>query len=547
MPFDHPAETALAKLGPEMVSGITVQSQGLSTERDLEHQQHEQKDASEQISTTRSQISLPKFSKSDIELVLDNAELLSLYYDPVTDDYQHDLREQLDKERDFDIVHSLLNDPGHMKKEDSFVPRLDVFFLNCTRESDFQHPEQRRGYEGLIPDAALLQSRLVVARILHEALRIPLNTTSVYCVRLEKVFGHTMGSMLKERTCSSFQVTTINCNISWSHYAKTRQSVAIVRYRLRLHQPQNLQLRKRLVEYLTEHRSWAAYPMLLVLAAQNVFETIREDNLESYSNRTSRLERRTGYTLLVDSSGTVTADKEFVPAIETAEASGLAGLLAINHTYWDELQALADFGLRETKRLLQDFQDTSSPRLCSDLIYITALFEHSSLKYAARRTEAASLQSRASIQIQGLFNIIAQREQELSRQLTKASLQLGEATRQIAEDSKRDSTSMKAIAAVTMFFLPGTFVASLFAMPIFSWSATAGNDVISHRIWVYWAVTIPLTLITFGCFLLWDHLMNKPRYPSMESLQTSTASKNSLITSKASPDPPKSNYTSKQK
>jgi hypothetical protein len=547
MPVDHPAETALANPGPEMVSGTKMQSQSLSKERNLEHRQHQQKDASEQISTTRSQPSLPKFSKSDVELVLDNAELLSLYYDPITDEYQHELRVQSDKDRDFDIVHSLLNDPGCLKEEDSFVPRLDVFFIDCTREGDSLYPEERRGYEGLIPDAAMLQSRLEVARILHDALQVPLHTTSVYCVRLEKVFGHTIGSMLKGRTCSSYQVTSINCNIAWSHYAKTRQTVAIVTYRHRIHQLYYLQLRNRLIEYLTEHRSWAAYSMLLVLAAQTAFEIIREDNLVSYSDRTRCLERRTGYTLLIDSSGTVTADKEFDPAIETAEASGLAGLLAINHTYWDELQALADFALRETQRMLEDLKETSPPRLRSDLIYITELFEHSSLKYAARRTEAASLQSRASIQIQGLFNIIAQREQVLSRQLTKASLQLGEATRQIAEDSKRDSTSMKAIAAVTMLFLPGTFVASLFAMPIFSWNATAGNDVISHRIWVYWAVTIPLTLITFGCFLLWDHLMNKPRYPSMESLQAWVVSHQSLIPSGISPDPPKSSSTPEKK
>jgi hypothetical protein len=39
---------------------------------------------------------------------------------------------------------------------------------------------------------------------------------------------------------------------------------------------------------------------------------------------------------------------------------------------------------------------------------------------------------------------------------------------------------MKAIAAVTMFFLPGTFVASLFSMPIFRWNSDSGNDVVSH-------------------------------------------------------------------
>ena len=547
MTGDPPAEADSTASGLEMGSGFTTQPQDQDSKGGLEHPQHQLKDSKEQIGTNHSHPSIPQVSKSDTELVLDNAELLSLYYNPIADEYQHELRKQLDKDRDFNTIHSLLNNPGCLKTEDSFVPRLDVFFVDCSTEDDYPDPEDRHGYDGLMPDAVMRRSRLAVANILHDALQITLTLTPIFCVRLEKVFGRTMGSTLEGRTCSSYRITSINCNISWSQYAETRQTVAIVTYRHRAHQPSNMQLRNRLVEYLTENRSWVAYSMLLVLAAQNAIETIREGDLDNHSERIRYLEQRTGYTLLIDSSGTVTADKEFDPAIETAEASGLAGLLAINHTYWDELQALADFGLRETQRLLQDLEETDPPRSRSDVIYIIDLFEHSSSRYAARRTEAASLQSRASIQIQGLFNIIAQREQELSRELTKASLQLGEATRQIAEDSKRDSTSMKAIAAVTMFFLPGTFVASLLAMPIFRWNATAGDDVISPRIWVYWAVTIPLTLITFGCFLLWDHLMNKPRYPSMESLQTSTASDNPLITSKVSPDPTKSNYTSKQK
>ena len=422
------------------------------------------------------------------------------------------------------------------------MPRLDVFFVNHSREDDYPHPEHRHGDEGLIPDPLTLESRHRVAKILHSALQIPIQTTAMNCVRLEKVFGCNIGSMLKGRTCSSYRIVSQFHSTVWSHYAETRQTVAIVRYINQLHLPHKLQFRSRVVEHLTEHRSWAAYSILLTLAAQSACETIYEDDLGRYSDQIYDLECRTGYTRFK-----VTVDKEFDPAIETAKASGLAGLLAMNHTYWDGLQALADFGLRETQRLLQKFKDTDPPRSQSDVIHIMELFEHSSLRYATRRTAAASLQSRASIQIQGLFNIIAQHEQELSRELTKASLQLGEATRQIAEDSKRDSTSMKAIAAVTMFFLPGTFVASLFAMPIFSWNATAGGDVISHRIWVYWAVTIPLTLITFGCFLLWDHLMNKPRYPSVESLHASVASQNSVIASKVSPDPPKSDSTPKKR
>lgn len=47
------------------------------------------------------------------------------------------------------------------------------------------------------------------------------------------------------------------------------------------------------------------------------------------------------------------------------------------------------------------------------------------------------------------------------------SIAIAKASREIAVESKRDSSSMKTIAAVTMFFLPGTFVASLFATLMF--------------------------------------------------------------------------------
>lgn len=79
---------------------------------------------------------------------------------------------------------------------------------------------------------------------------------------------------------------------------------------------------------------------------------------------------------------------------------------------------------------------------------------------------------------------------------------------------------MKAIALLTMVFLPGTFVAvsgrrsvvkacskanicglkSFFAMPLLDWQAPRGTSVVSHRFWIYWAVTVPLTA---AVLLLW--------------------------------------------
>ncbi|KAI1862986.1 hypothetical protein JX265_009032 [Neoarthrinium moseri] len=111
---------------------------------------------------------------------------------------------------------------------------------------------------------------------------------------------------------------------------------------------------------------------------------------------------------------------------------------------------------------------------------------------------ALSWERKASIVVAGLFNLISQRDQSTSIEIAKSS-------QDIATESKRDSTSMKAIAAVTMCFLPGTFVASFFAMPLFDWDAE--QQVVTVRgFWLYWAVTVPLTLVTLAAWFLWTWL-----------------------------------------
>lgn len=64
---------------------------------------------------------------------------------------------------------------------------------------------------------------------------------------------------------------------------------------------------------------------------------------------------------------------------------------------------------------------------------------------------------------------------------------------------------MKNLAAVTVVFLPGTFMASLFAMPFFDWNAATNSLLVSDMFWVYWAITVPLTLTTLAFWLLWTH------------------------------------------
>ncbi|KAJ6092416.1 hypothetical protein N7467_004385 [Penicillium canescens] len=63
----------------------------------------------------------------------------------------------------------------------------------------------------------------------------------------------------------------------------------------------------------------------------------------------------------------------------------------------------------------------------------------------------------------------------------------------------RDRVSLKIIAILTLIFLPATFLATIFSMTFFDWNIgpqNGGSSVtVSHWIWLYFALSVALTLI----------------------------------------------------
>ena len=57
---------------------------------------------------------------------------------------------------------------------------------------------------------------------------------------------------------------------------------------------------------------------------------------------------------------------------------------------------------------------------------------------------------------------------------------------------------MRTIAIMTMAFLPGTFFATLFSVPSLRWGE---NTIIGPNFWVYWAFTLPATILVFGIWV----------------------------------------------
>ncbi|KAI1453897.1 hypothetical protein F4805DRAFT_478076 [Annulohypoxylon moriforme] len=68
------------------------------------------------------------------------------------------------------------------------------------------------------------------------------------------------------------------------------------------------------------------------------------------------------------------------------------------------------------------------------------------------------------------------------------------------EQARRDSSSMKAIAAVTLVFLPATFIAAIFSMSMFNWLAGQTEGAVSHRLWIFFIISVPLTV---AVLLIW--------------------------------------------
>lgn len=73
-----------------------------------------------------------------------------------------------------------------------------------------------------------------------------------------------------------------------------------------------------------------------------------------------------------------------------------------------------------------------------------------------------------------------------------------------------DSVAMKTLALVTAIFLPATFTATLFSMSMFDWQADSSSAVLSPKFWIFWVVSVPLTiavLTAWWCF--WDFSRTK--------------------------------------
>ncbi|KAL8418315.1 hypothetical protein RB594_001792 [Gaeumannomyces avenae] len=115
-------------------------------------------------------------------------------------------------------------------------------------------------------------------------------------------------------------------------------------------------------------------------------------------------------------------------------------------------------------------------------------FHHNALRSMLLR--AAANRERLQNEIGLAFNTVAQRD-------ARTSVDISRATRE-------DGVAMKTLALVTVAFLPATFICAVFSMSFFNFSPDSGRWVVSDMFWVYWAVTVPVTVCTALFFMWWS-------------------------------------------
>lgn len=135
-------------------------------------------------------------------------------------------------------------------------------------------------------------------------------------------------------------------------------------------------------------------------------------------------------------------------------------------------------------------------------------FEHM-LRSLKMRSQSNTERLRNEINL--VFNTVAQYD-------SKISVQIGQA-------AQMDSSAMRTISLQTLIFLPATFISvgspiplsypftkteqrqAIFSTSFFNFTPATDTSPaqwrISEKFWVFWAIAVPLTVVTICCWLFW--------------------------------------------
>jgi hypothetical protein len=242
----------------------------------------------------------------------------------------------------------------------------------------------------------------------------------------------------------------------WAYFPGSRTSVGIVRTWIEGYTADFMDLESMAKSF---KGPTLGHPMLLGLFALDV---LSRDSMTAAREKGEQLwqaQKVTGYNHFPHQNNKrlVMTDADYELAADIGAQTGVVMGAAINLTAWiHAATALADFsafiraqGERFMAGPYGGARDAGAERLAA---YVEQQAQKHVGDLDAAHYDASAWLDTARFLLQGVLNLGAQRDAAVNIQLARDS-------QTIAEDSKRDSTSMMALSIVAMLFLPGTYTA----------------------------------------------------------------------------------------
>ena len=177
------------------------------------------------------------------------------------------------------------------------------------------------------------------------------------------------------------------------------------------------------------------------------------------------------------------------PSHAHVEATDFATLheIAKHGIYMSEAAAAAVLEMEMITAHLQERRPSNTATATAHLRSAAiAHFQYHKSSFQSTQLRLASLDKRIANVISLSFNLATQRDSQVLKQ---------------------DSNAMKAIAVLTLVFLPLTGIASLFSTPFFE---VAGSHLwVSASIWIFWVITVCLTCSIVSVWVWWYRSMKE--------------------------------------
>ncbi|PVH79023.1 hypothetical protein DL98DRAFT_516380 [Cadophora sp. DSE1049] len=245
---------------------------------------------------------------------------------------------------------------------------------------------------------------------------------------------------------------------------------------------------------LYQARSCDLHPLLLCSIVSGALLKTNLGGIERYADKISMLTKLTGQH-----------EYSYVPysdPLETDFITTTRSLNFANKKIADEARIVTS--ILRSLEVIQKFSDEIVLDLSKTDNQLISLVFKDIVEYHVEScrdllSTCEYVEKRIATLIQVVYQFMTQKD-------AKTNIALVESSAAIAKAAKADSSAMKTIAVLGMFFLPGAFVAAIFAMPVFDWDDN-GRPSVKPAFKYYWAITAPLTL---SVFLSWALAMVLP-------------------------------------